>query len=271
MVSHDEIKESIVEEGKMTAQEFDYEVKKKIDEMQGIISETGAAMIISNNLKMKVDLNPVMYKRINELKNGDDKVQIVGTIVHNKNITFWNTCPECNKKLKEEDNVLKCEAHGTISNPKSGYVYNIYLDDGSSETPLRVVLFSRQLQALTGKSNEEIVACKENEEKLEEINNAVLGKLICMRGTVKESEYGKEMTARLVLNDHKDVSTTIAKLPKKEEDKKTEAAPAAPSSPEPVTEPKKSFSGIKIEKTPELTPASELNEETLNEEDLNNL
>ena len=83
-------------------------------------------------------------KEIVGLKPGDS-TKVRAFVVQVFEPRFFEVCPECGKKLLQDPEGSKCEAHGRVI-PKKKALMNIVLDDGS-ET-IRSVLFSSQLESL---------------------------------------------------------------------------------------------------------------------------
>jgi len=112
-------------------------------------------------------------KKIKDLEV-NDYVNIEGTIVQVFDPRFYNSCPDCRKKVNEEG---KCELHGAVE-IKEVPIVNIYLDDGTEN--IRVVLFSENANKLI-----------ENQETLkntDEFRDEVLGKQLKIQGKVIRNE-----------------------------------------------------------------------------------
>jgi len=112
-------------------------------------------------------------KKIKDLEE-NDYASISGTIVQVFEPKFYNSCPECRKKVNEEG---KCEVHGIIQIKQSPIV-NLYLDDGTEN--IRVVLFSENANKLI--SNIETL------KSTDEFRDEVLGKQLKMQGRVIRNE-----------------------------------------------------------------------------------
>ena len=112
-------------------------------------------------------------KKIKDLEE-NDYVSIEGTIVQVFEPRFYDSCPECRKKINEEG---KCEVHGLVIKKETPIV-NLYLDDGTEN--IRVVLFSENVNKLI-----------DNQETLrntDEFRDEVLGKQLKMQGRVIRNE-----------------------------------------------------------------------------------
>jgi replication factor A1 len=84
-------------------------------------------------------------KKISELSEQDQNVEILATIVQVFDPRYYEICPDCGKKCVAKDEGFMCEEHGTVL-PTYGYVINALLDDGSDN--MRAVFFRQQAQRL---------------------------------------------------------------------------------------------------------------------------
>ena len=106
--------------------------------------------------------------------NANEFASIEGTIVQVFEPRFYSACPECKKKVSEEN---KCESHGIVI-PKEIPIVNIYLDDGT-ET-IRAVLFNENANKL--------VSSIETLKNPDDFRDEVLGKQIRATGKVINNE-----------------------------------------------------------------------------------
>ncbi len=123
-------------------------------------------------------------KNLSELTDSDVNVEVLGTIVQVFDPRFYNTCPECRKKLFEEDGTYNCPVHGKIK-ANTGYVLNLMLDDGI--TTMRAVLFNQQVEQLISKTHEEMVNYKTKPDLFEAVKTDLLGEYIKVRGKVQKN------------------------------------------------------------------------------------
>ena len=63
---------------------------------------------------------------------------------------------------------------------------NAFLDDGSDA--IRAVFWANQVQSLLGKEDEAVQGMREDSEKLEELKQSVLGKIVKVGGAVKKNQ-----------------------------------------------------------------------------------
>ncbi|MBS3143309.1 hypothetical protein J4446_00305 [Candidatus Woesearchaeota archaeon] len=111
-------------------------------------------------------------KKIKDLEV-NDYVSIEGTIVQVFDPRFYDSCPECRKKLNEEG---KCEVHGVVEK-KEVPIINIFLDDGTEN--IRVVMFG---------SADQLIKNKETLKNTDEFRDEVLGKQLKIQGKVIKNE-----------------------------------------------------------------------------------
>lgn len=139
-------------------------------------------------------------KKITELKEEDNNVELLGTIVQVFDIRFFEVCSICNKKLQLRDDGLVCLEHGK-NNMDHSYVVNVFLDDGTGT--IRTVFFKNQLQNLLKKTHDEILGYRINAEGFEQVKNELLGEMIKVIGrTTKNKMFDRlEFMSNLVFTD----------------------------------------------------------------------
>ncbi|MFH1917311.1 MAG: OB-fold nucleic acid binding domain-containing protein [Nanoarchaeota archaeon] len=202
----------------------------------GLVKENMGRKEIHMNTASKIVINPkgvaievkqdtVVRKKIADLVQGDDNVEIFGTIVQVFDIRFFETCPKCGKRLSRKEDEAVCEAHGTVI-PDYGYVLNLFVDDGSGNT--RVVLWRTQIQRLLKKTDEEIKEFQGKPADFEQVKSDLLGNFIKFVGRVNKNEGydALEFVPRLVFPDP-DPKDELD-LAKKEKSKAVEPEKKAP-------------------------------------------
>ena len=132
-----EIKEKLVRSGKITSEELEQRLKKKINDLAGLISEEGAAHIIANELGIELFAASQGRLKAKEVYAGMRDVSIVGKVMRKFEmrefakgestgkvcsfilgdetgtirIVLWNEQVELANKFKEEDIVLISNAY----------------------------------------------------------------------------------------------------------------------------------------------------------------
>src|SRR3989344_5497618 len=112
-------------------------------------------------------------KKIKDLEV-NDYASIEGTIVQTFEPRFYDSCPDCRKKLDEDG---KCKTHGAVEK-KEVPIVNIYLDDGTEN--IRVVLFNENVNQLIKNS--------ETLKNSDDFRDEVLGKQLKIQGKVIRNE-----------------------------------------------------------------------------------
>ncbi|MBI4141900.1 hypothetical protein HY484_03175 [Candidatus Woesearchaeota archaeon] len=133
----------------------------------------------------EVKTNRPARKPIKELKE-DEQAEIFGTIVQAFNPTFFDTCSQCNKRIKNENNQISCQEHPTAL-PDIAYVMNVYLDDGTDT--IRCVFFRNQAEKLLNKQKQDFLNYKQTPDLFEEIKTALLGEQFRLAGRVKKNTF----------------------------------------------------------------------------------
>ena len=130
----------------------------------------------------------------------DQNISILGTIVQIFDPRFYEVCPECGKRMKQRDTAWECPVH-LIRPPNYSYVFNVFLDDGTDN--IRVVLFSRQAERISGKSSEEMLAFRENPMDFEDVKTELLGNIVKIVGKVNRNAFFDrlEFMAQLVFSE----------------------------------------------------------------------
>ena len=85
-----------------------------------------------------VKLSNVFRKKINELRERENNVSILGTLVQLFQPRFFEVCQQCGKKTLFENGNYNCDEHGAAG-VVSAPVLNFVIDDGSGV--IRVVAF----------------------------------------------------------------------------------------------------------------------------------
>lgn len=124
-------------------------------------------------------------KKIAELTEKDQSIEILGTIVQVYNPNFFEICPSCGKRAKLQDGSFVCTEHSKV-NPDFSYVCNIFLDDGSES--IRCVFFREQSEQLMKKSRKELLEYRENPNRFDEIKTELLGNMVKLHGRVVKNQ-----------------------------------------------------------------------------------
>lgn len=135
-------------------------------------------------------------KQIKDLKEGDQNIELLATVVQVYNPNFFEVCPDCGKRALEN----ACPAHGKVS-PASAYVTNVVLDDGTGN--VRVAFYRNQLLMLLGINEDKILAVKSDPESFKELTKPILPKVIKVVGKTRLNPLSNalEFTANRVMTN----------------------------------------------------------------------
>jgi replication factor A1 len=133
-------------------------------------------------------------KQIKDLVEGDENIELVGTITESFNPRFFEVCPLCNRSAKN----ATCPQHGEVT-PSYSCVFNLILDDGTDN--IRVVFFRNQMVRLLDKSADELLTYRQTPDAFEEVRSDLLGQLCKIVGKANRNVFFDrlEFVAQLVL------------------------------------------------------------------------
>ena len=133
---------------------------------------------------VSVELKQGNRKEIKELKEIDNDVELLGTIVQVFDLRFYEICPKCGRRVKQDVDFLVCSEHGNVI-PAYSYVLNAVLDDGT-ET-IRCVFFRTQLERLLKMNQEQLLRFRNEPAEFEAKKNDLLGTIIKLNGRVNNN------------------------------------------------------------------------------------
>jgi len=147
---------------------------------------------------IKVKESTKERKKIKDLNENEENVEILGTILQVFDPKFFEVCPECNKRVKQREDGFFCEQHNIV-NPLYSYVLNLLLDDGSDN--VRIVLWRNQVQKLFNMNDQEILEKKTT--GFEDMKNELLGKIVKFVGRTNKNQMFEriEFTPQLVFTN----------------------------------------------------------------------
>ena len=117
-------------------------------------------------------------KAINELADGTDGVELMGTVVQVFDPRFFMVHPESGRRIREGE-----EAGVT---PALSYVLNAVLDDGTGT--IRAVFWKNQTNHLLGKEESDMTQYKEDPASFESMKTDLLGEQFKLMGRVKKND-----------------------------------------------------------------------------------
>jgi len=137
-------------------------------------------------------------KQIKDVIDGDQNIEILGTIVQAFDPRFFEICPQCGKRAKTKgENEYFCDEHGTVT-PAYSYVMNFILDDGTEN--IRCVAFKRQAERLFDR---DIAESRGKQEEIDRMKNELLGRIVKLTGRAGKNQLFDriEFTAQMVFNN----------------------------------------------------------------------
>lgn len=136
-------------------------------------------------------------KALAELKENDQNIEVLVTLVDVFDPRFFTVCPECNRRVFEKDGGAQCASHGAVV-PALSYVLNALGDDGSDT--IRIVLWKSQAERLLGMGSADITKFKDFPEQFQDVKHRLLGEMVKFVGKVtKNTMFDRlEFSAQLV-------------------------------------------------------------------------
>ncbi len=145
-----------------------------------------SSKVIPNPKEKVPEINKPTRKTLKELQEGEEQVEIMGTVVQVFDPKFFEVCPQCGTRLKEVEGQWACNEHGTLA-PDYSYLVNIFLDDGTDN--MRIVLFRNQAERLLGKTKEQMVGFRISPETFEPLKTELLGEQFRFLGKAKKNAF----------------------------------------------------------------------------------
>lgn len=168
----------------------------------GIVKQNRNFTEIHVNDNSKISLNPAgieigevkenksVSKKISELVETDENVEVKITVVQVYDPRFFSVCPQCTVKAKNVNNEWFCDAHGKIE-PDFSYVLSLYADDG--EGSINVVLFRNQVERLLNKTKEQMISFRLAPHEFEPVKNSILGEQFKVVGKVRRNDFSNSL------------------------------------------------------------------------------
>ncbi len=163
-------------------------------------------------------------KRIADLGENETDIELLGVIVQLFEPRFFEVCPLCNKRAKQQDGSFVCAEHNAVT-PDYSYVLNAVLDDGTDT--IRLVCFRNQAERLLKKTTEQMRDYRLNPQNFASIKNEMLGETVKVVGkSSKNTMFDRmEFVTRLVftdINPEEEVKRLKKELEDSDNEKKTE-------------------------------------------------
>lgn len=97
------------------------------------------------------------------------------------NNPFYNSCPKCRRKVKENEGKFECEEHGEV-NPEKTLAISGVLDDGTDN--IRGVFFRENAEKLLN-----LKETPESEDEVEKAAEEAIGRKIELKGSARYNDY----------------------------------------------------------------------------------
>lgn len=120
-------------------------------------------------------------KKINELEEGDINIKLSGIVTDFEIPRFYLGCPECFKKVFQDEGIYKCAEHEEVKALRIPIV-NIVFDDG--ESTISLVGFRDRAENLTKLKDTEIIGLTEDIDKYRDFSKKIIGSKIQVVGNV---------------------------------------------------------------------------------------
>ncbi len=167
-----EIEESRLTEGKTISVKNAY-IRENNGFKEIHLGNKGSIDYSNENINVVSYSQTLRNKKIKDLEE-NEFASIEGTIVQVFEPRFYDSCPECKRKINEQG---KCETHGIVAKKETA-IANIYIDDGTEN--IRVALF--------GDNVNKLVSSIETLKNGDEFRDEVLGKQLKIQGRMIKNE-----------------------------------------------------------------------------------
>ncbi|MBI4896206.1 MAG: DUF2240 family protein [Candidatus Aenigmarchaeota archaeon] len=137
---------------------------------------------------------------IARLRDGDNKeVRAILLKVFDSHL-FYETCPQCNKRLKKSEQGFSCDEHGATA-PAYQMLLSGIIDDGTGS--IRIVCFRDHAEHLVGMTAADAKALADAGEQKKIFANIPIGKELLIRGSVRNNQLFNRV--EMIVNGVRDV------------------------------------------------------------------
>jgi len=152
----------------------------------------------------------IAHKEIKDLQQ-NERVKVRATVVQIFEPRFFDTCPECNKKLFFENGLYHCEEHGNVM-PNHKALTSIIIDDGVETT--RAILFDSILIKFLDLAKDNFIAKLKDITFFIEKKKEILGKEFFFYGVVKKNALFNNLEINISDMEEINPDVLIAELSK---------------------------------------------------------
>jgi ssDNA-binding replication factor A large subunit len=114
----------------------------------------------------------------------NDNAALVGTVVQIFEPRFYDSCPECRKKVEMKEDGAYCANHNKVESVPQG-ILNLVFDDGTDS--IRIVCFRDNINKVL--EMEDITVLRDNSDKFREVQRNVAGKQLKIIGRVTKNTF----------------------------------------------------------------------------------
>jgi len=155
---------------------------------------------------------PSTEKKISEIQENDKNVKISALITDFDIPRYYLACPECFKKVMQDDGIQKCVNHGEVKAIKVPII-NLVIDDGSGS--ISVVGFRDRAEEITGLNSDDIVKLSEDIDKYNSFSKKIIGAKLELIGnsSINSMTGENQLLINQISNiEFKDVDEIVADL-----------------------------------------------------------
>ncbi|MEM4755917.1 MAG: OB-fold nucleic acid binding domain-containing protein [Candidatus Woesearchaeota archaeon] len=147
---------------------------------------------------------------LKDLLDDQENIEVLATIVGVFEPRSFETCPQCGKRIRKENDGFRCITHGVVE-PQHSAVMTLILDDGTGT--IRATLFKNQANALLSFTGNDVFYYLNNPQGFAAIKDALLGEYVRIVGkSIKSEAFERiELRAQLVFL-HPNPEEELAKL-----------------------------------------------------------
>lgn len=128
-------------------------------------------------------------KSISEINEGDKNIKITGIITDFDIPRFYFGCPDCFKKVMQDDGISKCAVHNEVKSIKIPIV-NLKIDDSTGTVD--IVGFRDRAENITKLNSKQIIELTEDIDKYRNFSKKMIGAKISFVGNVSISALSGE-------------------------------------------------------------------------------
>lgn len=132
---------------------------------------------------------PATEKKISEIVEGDRNIKISAIITDFDIPRFYLGCPECFKKVFQDEGVFKCGEHGEVKAQRIPIV-NLVVDDSSAT--ISIVGFRDRAENITTLAANEIIGLTEDIDKYRNFSKKIIGSKIEFVGNASSNNITGE-------------------------------------------------------------------------------